>query len=260
MGARFQDKVTLVTGSASGIGAAVCRMLAAEGASVIGGDIGDAGQAALSAELGDRYVAVRADVTREQDVKDLVGAALDRHGRIDAAFNVAGGARLGLIDEMSEADWDFTVDLCLKGVFLSMKHEIPAMGPGGAIVNIASLNAVVPAYGFSAYTSAKAGVEMISRNAALELAHRGIRVNCVLPGLVETPATGPFTSNQGILAAFMDRIPTKRAAKPEEIAAPCLFLASTDASYVSGASLLVDGAWATTGYPDLRPWITQFKP
>ena len=259
MAERFRDKIALVTGSASGIGAAVVRMLVAEGAKVVGGDIGDAGQAALSAELGASFVAMRADVTREADVKTLVATAMERFGRLDLGFNVAGGARLSPLVEMDETDWDFTVDLCLKGVFLSTKHEALAMEPGSAIVNIASLNALVPAHGFSAYTSAKAGVEMFSRNAALELASRGVRVNCILPGLVETPATGAFTANQAILSSFMERIPVKRAARPEEIAAPCLFLASPEASYVTGASLLVDGAWGTTGYPDLRTWLGDFK-
>ena len=126
---------------------------------------------------------------------------------------------------------------------------------GGAIVNIASLNAEVPAHGFAAYTSAKAGAEMLSRNAALELAEQGVRVNAILPGLVETPLTKPFTENQAVMAAFLERIPVKRAARPEEIAEPALFLASDAASYVSGASLRVDGAWATTAYPDMRPWL-----
>jgi NAD(P)-dependent dehydrogenase (short-subunit alcohol dehydrogenase family) len=257
---RFEDKVAVVTGSASGIGAAVSRMLIGEGALVVGADIGAAAQAALAAELGERYIPVSANVTVEAEVKDLVGVAMERFGRLDLGFNVAGGGRLSMLMEMSEADWDFTVDLCLKGVFLCTKHEAAVMTPGSAIVNVASLNAQVPAHGFSAYTSAKAGVEMFSRNAALGLAGRGIRVNCVLPGLVETPATGPFVSNQAILSAFMERIPAKRPAQPAEIAAPCLFLASPEASYVSGSSLLVDGAWGTTGYPDLRTWMGEFKP
>ena len=256
---RFRDKVAVVTGAASGIGAAVVAALIAEGARVVAGDISDEALATLAGEHGERLVPVRADVTKEAEIEALIGVAMDRFGRLDLGFNVAGGARLALLTDMSETDWDFTVDLCLKGVFFSIKHEARVMGPGSAIVNIASLNAEVPAHGFSAYTSAKAGVDMLSRNAALELAERGIRVNCILPGLIATPATGPFMTNQAITSAFMERIPVKRPGRPEEIAAPCLFLASDAASYVSGASVRVDGAWAQTGYPDLRTWLDEFK-
>jgi NAD(P)-dependent dehydrogenase (short-subunit alcohol dehydrogenase family) len=157
---------------------------------------------------------------------------------------------------MVEADWDFTVDLCLKGVMFAMKHAAQAMlkQGRGAMVNIASLNAHVPMHAGAAYSAAKAGVEMLTKNGALELTPSGIRVNAILPGLVQTPLTKRLFDNADIHAAFMERIPQGRAAQPEEIAAPALFLASDDASYVSGASLLVDGAWAVSGYPDMRPW------
>lgn len=175
---------------------------------------------------------------------------------MDVAFNVAGGARGGYIVDLSEADWDFTVDLCLKGVFLGMKHQARQMmrQGGGAIVNIASLNAHVPMHAGSAYAAAKAGVEMLSRNGALELAEFGLRVNAVLPGLVQTNLTRRHFDNPDALAAFVQRIPMGRPAQPEEIAAPALYLASDDASYINGASLLVDGAWAVSGYPDMRPF------
>lgn len=252
---RFENKVAVVTGAASGIGAAIAQALVAEGASVVGADINTDLLAEAERRLGERFVAVRADVTAEADVEHVVTSAVERFGALHLGFNVAGSARLAPLLDMAEADWNFTVDLCLKGVFLCMKHEARRMTAGGAIVNIASLNAEVPAHGFAAYTSAKAGAEMLSRNAALELAERGVRVNAILPGLVETPLTKPFTENQAIMAAFLERIPVKRGAQPEEIAAPALFLASDAASYVSGASLRVDGAWATTAYPDMRPWL-----
>jgi meso-butanediol dehydrogenase/(S,S)-butanediol dehydrogenase/diacetyl reductase len=111
----------------------------------------------------------------------------------------------------------------------------------------------------SAYATAKAGVEMLTKNAALEFAELGIRVNAVLPGLVETPLTRRHFDNPDALAAFISRIPQGRAAQPAEIAGPALFLASTDASYVSGSSLLVDGAWAVSGYPDMRPFRGPMK-
>lgn len=126
---------------------------------------------------------------------------------------------------------------------------------GGAIVNIASLNSHVPMIGGSAYACAKAGVEMLSRNAALELAPARIRVNTVSPGLTDTPLTAAIRELQGAENAFLERIPLNRWGTPEDMAAAALFLASDDASYISGSNLVVDGAWETTGYPNLRPYL-----
>lgn len=247
---RFAGKVAVVTGAASGIGHAVAKRLLAEGAKVVGTDL-----RAID-HLGDGFMAIEGDVTREASAEALVATAVDRFGAVHAAFNVAGGARGGYIVDLAETDWDFTVDLCLKGVFLSMKHQARQMmrQGSGSIVNIASLNAHVPMHAGSAYVAAKAGVEMLSRNGALELAEFGIRVNAILPGLVQTPLTRRHFDNPAALAAFEQRIPMGRPAQPEEIAAPALYLASDDASYVNGASLLVDGAWAVSGYPDMRPF------
>ncbi|WP_080840743.1 SDR family NAD(P)-dependent oxidoreductase [Cohnella massiliensis] len=255
---RFKDKVAVVTGGASGVGYAISRRLLAEGAKVVAADINKDRLDALQAELGDSFVGVKTDVTQEAHVEALVGEAVERFGGLDIAFNVAGASKAGTIVNLSEADWDFTVDLCLKGVFLSMKHEAKAMTKrgGGAIVNVASLNAHVPMYSGSAYASAKAGVEMLTKNGALEMARNGIRVNAILPGLIETPLTAGLLQSEEITAAYMERIPMGRAAKPEEMTGPALFLASDDAGYVSGASLLVDGAWATSGYPDLSRWFS----
>ena len=253
---RFAGRVAVVTGAASGIGLAIVRRLLNEGASVVGGDTNADLLARVAGETDDRFEAKLSDVTREADAAALVEFAGDRFGRLDCAFNVAGASRPGYLVDLSEDDWDFTVDLCLKGVFLGMKHQARRMhrDGGGAIVNIASLNAHVPMHGGAAYASAKAGVEMLTKNAALEFATAGIRVNAVLPGLVETPLTQRHFDSPQALAAFEDRIPMGRPAQPEEIAAPAVFLASGDASYISGASLLVDGAWAVSGYPDMRPF------
>ena len=257
MATRFAGKAAVVTGGASGIGLAITRRLLAEGARVVAADLALDRLHALEAELGDGFLGLRADVTTESDLEALVAAAVDRFGGLDCAFNVAGGARPGYIVDLAEGDWDFTVDLCLKGVFLGMKHQarqMMAQGRGGAIVNIASLNAHVPMHGGAAYATAKAGVEMLTKNGALEFVASGIRVNAVLPGLVQTPLTRRHFDNPAALTAFIDRIPLGRPAQPAEIAGPALFLASDDASYVSGASLLVDGAWAVSGYPDMRPF------
>jgi meso-butanediol dehydrogenase/(S,S)-butanediol dehydrogenase/diacetyl reductase len=247
---RFAGKVAVVTGAASGIGRAIVERLLAEGAKVVGSDLRPID------DLGAGFVGITGDVTREASAEELVDTAVDRFGAVHAAFNVAGGARAGYIVDLAESDWDFTVDLCLKGVFLGMKHQARQMmrQGNGNIVNIASLNAHVPMHAGSAYVAAKAGVEMLSRNGALEFAEFGIRVNAILPGLVQTPLTRRHFDNPNALAAFEQRIPMGRPAQPEEIAAPALYLASDDATYVNGASLLVDGAWAVSGYPDMRPF------
>lgn len=258
---RFAGKVAVVTGAASGIGLAITQRLLAEGAKVVGLDL----RAIETLDLGADFAGVAGDVTQEAAAETLVATAVERFGAVHAAFNVAGGARPGYIVDLAADDWDFTVDLCLKGVFLGIKHQARQMmrqAPGGSasgagagsIINIASLNAHVPMHAGSAYVAAKAGVEMLSRNAALELAEFGIRVNAILPGLVQTPLTRRHFDNPDALAAFEARIPMGRPAQPGEIAAPALYLASDDASYVNGASLLVDGAWAVSGYPDMRPF------
>ena len=247
---RFAGTVAVVTGAASGIGLAIVKRLLAEGAKVVGSDVQPI------PDLGAGFAGIEGDVTQESAAVALVGTAVDRFGSVDAAFNVAGGSRAGYIVDLAEDDWDFTVDLCLKGVFLGMKHQGRQMmrQGSGSIVNIASLNAHVPMHAGSAYVAAKAGVEVLSRNGALEMAEFGIRVNAILPGLVQTPLTRRHFGNADALAAFEQRIPMGRPAQPEEIAAPALFLASPDASYINGASLLVDGAWAVSGYPDMRPF------
>jgi meso-butanediol dehydrogenase/(S,S)-butanediol dehydrogenase/diacetyl reductase len=257
---RFDQQAAVVTGAASGIGLAIVRRFVAEGGRVAAGDIAADGLRALQDDLGDRVVTVTCDVTSEADVEALVAACGDRFGSVDVGFNVAGGSRPALIVDQSEEDWDFTVDLCLKGVFFGIKHEarrMVAAGNGGAIVNIASLNSRVPMFFGSAYAAAKAGVVSLGQSAALELGEHGIRVSTVSPGLTETPLAAPMTSLSAVNEAFMDRIPLRRAATPEDIAAAALFLASADGAYVTGANLFVDGGWEQTGYPDLRPFIAD---
>lgn len=254
---RFFGQKGIVTGGASGIGLAIVERLLSEGASVVVADLNEESMQQIANHYKGAVLTVRTDVTQEAEVEALVAKAVEHYGQLDFAFNVAGAAKSGVITDLAESDWDFTVDLCLKGVFLCVKHQARYMKEhgGGAIVNIASLNAHVPMYGGAAYSSAKAGVEMLTKNAALELARHNIRVNAVLPGLVDTPLTTGLTAAQPILDAFKERIPMERAAEAREIAGPAVYLASHDAGYITGASLLVDGGWATSGYPDLSKFI-----
>src|SRR5262249_4906484 len=180
---------------------------------------------------------------------------VERFGDLDAMFNVAGGTRPGLVTDMTEEDWDFTLDLCLKGVFFGVKHagrQMAAAGTRGAIVHIASLNARVPMGFGSADSAAKGGVVGLTQSAAIELGDAGIRVTAVSPGLTATPLVEPMLAIPGALDAFLQQIPLRRPAQPDDIAAAALFLASDDAAYITGANLFVDGGWEHTAYPDVR--------
>jgi NAD(P)-dependent dehydrogenase (short-subunit alcohol dehydrogenase family) len=257
---RYAGKVAVVTGGASGIGEQIVRRLIAEGASVVAGDVNTERLGTLGGELGESFAGVETDVTSEDAIAAMVATAVERFGGLHVGFNVAGGGGGGMLLDQTEADWRRVLDLCLTGVFLAMKHEarqLVAQGGGGAIVNISSLNSEVPMFGGSAYCSSKAGVAMLSQCGALEFGEHGIRVNTVSPGLTETPLTAPVLALDGARDAYLERIPLRRAGQPADMAASALFLASDDAAYVSGVNLFVDGAWATTTYPDLRPFFGQ---
>lgn len=253
----LSGKVAIVTGGASGIGFAIVQRLLKAGVKVAAADLNSEKLKELEEAYKGDLIGCVTNVTKEADIEELVKKTVETFGGLNYAFNVAGASKAGAIVDQSEADWDFTVDLCLKGVFLSLKHQAKYMKEhgGGAIVNVASLNAHVPMFYGAAYSSAKAGVEMLTKNAALELAQHNIRVNAILPGLVATPLTTELTNVEAINEAYMERIPMRRAGIPDEIAGPSLFLVSDDASYVNGASLIVDGAWAVTGYPDLSKFM-----
>jgi meso-butanediol dehydrogenase/(S,S)-butanediol dehydrogenase/diacetyl reductase len=262
MSERFNGKHAVVTGAASGIGRAVAARFASEGGTVVAGDIDEDGLATLAAELGDSVVTMRSDVTVEDDVVALVSASVERFGGIDAMFNVAGGSRPGMVTDLSAQDWSFTIALCLDSVFFGTKHAARAMtaaGHGGAVINIAiniaSLNSRVPMVFGAAYSAAKAGVVSLTESAAIELGDHGIRVSAISPGLTATPLVEPMMAIPGAPEAFEARIPLRRPAQPEDIAAASLFLASDDAAYITGVNLFVDGGWRHTAYPDLRRLI-----
>lgn len=254
----FENSVAVVTGGVSGIGAAITRRLVDRGAKVFVADINADAVAAATETFGENVAGLRTDVTDEQSMEALFAAAVERFGRIDAVYNVAGGSKPGRVIDMDLATWDFNIKLNVYGAFLGTKlgaKQFLAQGGAGSIVNIASLNSQVPMHSGAGYSTAKAGVVMLTKNAALELAEQGIRVNAISPGLVATPLTGGLLAVPGVMDTYLDRIPAKRAADPDEIAGVALFLASADASYVNGENIVVDGAWATTGYPDLRPFM-----
>lgn len=246
MGA-IQNKIAIVTGGGGGIGGAIVRRFAREGAKLAITDIDPQAATATAAELnaqGTDAVAIVADVTKKQSVGEMVQAALDRWSRIDILVNVAGGAERKPVVEMTAADWDYVVDMNLKSAFLCSQAVLPAMlkQKYGKIVNISSI------YGFtgnatrSSYAAAKAGVAAFTKSLALEVVNNSINVNAVAPGRVTTPRVRNRYSDES-WAAAVAQVPMGRAGTPEEIASTVLFLATDENSYITGQTIHVNGAW-----------------
>lgn len=259
MAERLLGRVGVVTGGASGIGLASARRFVDEGARVVLADRNEALLAEVGAKLGASVATEVVDVTVEADVERMVARAVETFGELDFALNCAGLGTLAPVTDHPLEEWDTVIGVCLTGTFLSLKHEARAMdstGGGGAIVNLASINAKVPAKGMAAYCSAKAGVEMLTRCAAMELGPKGIRVAAIGPGLVETPLTEYAKLLPQIGEAYLASIPLGRVGAPNDVADAAVFLVSDEASWVSGETLYVDGAESTNGYPDLTALAT----
>jgi NAD(P)-dependent dehydrogenase (short-subunit alcohol dehydrogenase family) len=249
---RYDGKVAVVTGGASGIGLAICRRVVAEGGRVMIGDVNADRLQEAAGELGEHAGVQLTDVRREADLESLVAAAVARFGRLDVGFNVAGITGGAPIWELDEQAWDAPIDVCLKGCFFSVKHEarqLMQQGQGGAIVNVSSLMSEMPVWGQTPYTVAKAGITMLTRNAALELGQYGIRVTAVAPGVIATPLSQPAMDRPEIVRSYLDRIPMQRIGTPEDVAAVATFLGADEAAYVSGSNVVVDGGWLLAGHP-----------
>jgi NAD(P)-dependent dehydrogenase (short-subunit alcohol dehydrogenase family) len=245
---RVRNKVALVTGGASGIGYATVERLLREGAFVA---IFDQNEALLDRRAADldtaKVEAIYGDVRSEADVAGGVAAIIDRFGKLDIGINCAGVGVAGEVLHMNVDVWDNVMAVDLRGVFLSTKHEARAMKEsGGAIINIGSAMGRQTAHGSSAYCAAKAGVEMFTRCAAMELAAFKIRVCGIGPGYIDTPLT-PFPPR--IREFFEQGIPFGRAGRADEVANAVLFLASDEASWVTGDMLFVDGGQLTREFP-----------
>jgi NAD(P)-dependent dehydrogenase (short-subunit alcohol dehydrogenase family) len=254
---RLDGKVALITGAASGIGRGVAERFVAEGASVVLGDIDDQGLAAVADLLGARCVPRACDVTNEDDQAALAELALERFGRLDIAVANAGKGTFSLLVDHPLDAWQEIIDLCLTGVFLTFKHAGQVIADNGSMLAIASLNAVQPAAGMGAYCTAKAGVAMLTKVAAMELGARGVRVNAIAPGLVQTNATAAFWDVPGIVEEFVENTTLGRFAQPADVANVALFLASEESSFVSGSVYAVDGGAATRRYPDIPAAIAR---
>jgi NAD(P)-dependent dehydrogenase (short-subunit alcohol dehydrogenase family) len=245
-----RSPLALVTGAASGIGRAIVDRLVRDGVVVLAGDIDAAGLATLAQQHGDRVVTMHCDVTDEASIAALADRSLELGG-LDMAVANAGKGGYGPLVELSLDSWREVIDLCLTGVFLTVKHAGRCMRDGGSIVNIASLNAVQPAEGMGAYCAAKAGVAMLTQVAAMELGHRRIRVNTVAPGLVQTAATGTFWVLPGVVDEFVENTTVGRFAQPSDIADLVSFLLGPESTFISAGFYSVDGGATTKRYPDL---------
>jgi NAD(P)-dependent dehydrogenase (short-subunit alcohol dehydrogenase family) len=249
----FENRVALVTGGSSGIGRATAVAFAREGARVVVADVTEnngMGAVKTIRDEGGEAMFVRADVSDANDVRKMVNKTLALYGGLDLAVNNAGIEGVAATtDQYPEENWDRVIAVNLTGVWLCMKHELPAMleQDRGAIVNMSSILGVVGFAQAAAYTAAKHGVIGLTKVAALEYADRGIRINSVCPALIETPMLMERSIKAGENPEVYDQMaalhPVGRMGKPEEVAAAVLWLCSEGASFVTGDAMLVDGGY-----------------
>jgi meso-butanediol dehydrogenase/(S,S)-butanediol dehydrogenase/diacetyl reductase len=252
---RFQGKVVVITGAASGIGAATARRFAAEDAMLVLSDVNaDAGRL-LARELeagGTAVEFVTIDVREYDQVETLMQHAASRFGALHVLFNNAGIGAVGQAPNLDLATWRNVLAVDVDAVFYGCRAAIPHLraAGGGAIVNTASISGLFGDYGLVAYNAAKGAVVNMTRTLAIDHAREGIRVNAVCPGPIETPLLAPLLVLPAAREAYRQRIPMGRVGRPEEIAGAVLFLASEDASYMTGAMMVIDGGvTAATGQP-----------
>ena len=257
---QLDGKVAVITGAASGMGKAASILFAREGAHVVLADLnGPGGEdvAKSASEAGRKCVFQRTDVGSEADVQALVARALSEFGRLDVMFNNAGiGGAIGPLEGITVEDWDRTQAVCLRGVFLGIKHAVAPMREqgGGSIVSTASIAGIDGYPNLHAYCAAKAGVVNLTRSASIEFAVEKIRINCIAPGGVSTPIIGGGSNfnKEATDAALVNAQPLPIAGQPEDIAQAALFLASDAARFITGHCLVVDGG-ATAGAIAARP-------
>lgn len=249
MSGRLEGKVALVTGGASGIGRATCRLFAREGATVVIADVDDAGGRAVAAEIaagGGRAAFRRLDVTREADWVEAVATVLGAHGRLDVLVNNAGRAgppARARVEAVQQSDWELILAANATSAMLGTKHAIPAMRRtgGGSIVNVVSIYAMVGSVSGTAYHASKGAARALTRATAIQYAPERIRINAVFPGFVQTAMTAQVHAQPGVRDERTALTPLGRLAEPEDIAPGILYLASDEAGFVTGTELVIDG-------------------
>ena len=246
---RLDGKVALISGGSRGMGAFEAELFVQEGAKVVICDVRDDEGDALAKKIVDRggeAAFVHLDVTSESDWAAAVREAVERYGKLDVLVNNAGVSARGSIEETSPDDWDRVMDINAKGVFLGTRSAIPEMrkAGGGSIINISSqLGLVGMGESSPQYQASKGAVRIFSKSAAIQYAHEGIRVNSVHPGPIITPMTEARRSDEVVRQRMISRIPLGRYGESEDVAYGVLYLASDEASFVTGSELVIDGGW-----------------
>jgi NAD(P)-dependent dehydrogenase (short-subunit alcohol dehydrogenase family) len=243
---RLSGKVALISGGASGMGRSEAVIFAKEGAKVVVADVLEAEGRKVADSLGGAGRFVRLDVTSEAAWQEGVAAALSHFGKLDILVNNAGISGSFDPDTLSTSAWDRLMDVNAKGVFLGMKHAIPLMekAGGGAIVNISSVSGFVGQSGIHmAYNASKGAVRLMTKSAAVQYARKGIRVNSVHPGVLPAMRSSKATADPAFREKMLAGVPMRREGRVEEVAYAVLFLASDEASYITGTELVVDGGW-----------------
>lgn len=247
---RFAEQVVIVTGAASGIGRATARRFAEEGARLVLADLNTDGLVALADALDADVLVQATDVGDRHQVERLIDATMDRFDRIEVLCNNAGIGGYGPTPDLDPDDWHRMIAVDLDSVFYATRVAIPHLraGGGGTIVNTASISGLYGDYGLAAYCAAKGAVVNYTRAVAIDHASEGIRCNCVCPGAIETALTEPILGIERFASGYEELIPMGRVGQAEEIAGAVAFLASDDASYITGHALVIDGGvTAATG-------------
>ena len=250
---RLDGRTAVITGSARGIGRAIAERFLAEGAAVVIADRNGEAAEATASELGERAWAHQFDVTRRDEVEELVRAVAERAGRLDVLVNNAAHARYDFAVDLAEDDWDYTLEISLKGYFLCAQAAARQMlrQGGGKIVNVSSISAVVGLARTVAYAASKGGVDALTRVMAVELAQDNIQVNAVAPGPIATEFFLEVVSEEGI-EQRKRRVPMGRLGEPKDIAGVAAFLASADSDWMTGTVVRVDGGYTVLGSMERR--------